>query len=140
MDEFAALESLLDGLFQKTVLDGAHTARQALSALGVDLSAVKQGAAEFVKLFGNDDSLKAPATAFSFAFALGHAAGIRRATLAAAAPGARGREAELFGLLLKGLSIDGALARLAASRQGDGAERAGNNVIALRPAHGEPGE
>jgi hypothetical protein len=140
MDEFIALRSLVESKCFHVALGGARTAEDVLAALGVDLTAVGHGAVEFARLFGTDPSLEPAGTAFAFAFALGHAAGIRRAAMAASAPDARGREAELFRLLLKGLSIDVALARLVASRQGSEAEQANSNVIAIRPARSKAGE
>jgi hypothetical protein len=141
MDEFVALRSLIEGKCFHVALGGARTAEDVLAALGVDLTALGRGAVEFARLFGTDPSLEQAGTAFAFAFALGHAAGIRRAAMAASAPEARGREAELFGLVLKGLSIDAAHARLAASRHDQhDVEQERGNVIALRPARSGVGE
>jgi hypothetical protein len=138
MDEFVALRDLLHGAFYKAALGGACTPDGVLAALGVDTDTMLRAVPEFANVFGIPEPKLFPAvSAFAFAFALGHKAGIRRAAMAASVPAARGREDELFALLLKGFSIDAALARLAASSRGDGAEHAGSNVIALKPARSE---
>jgi len=114
------LERLYERLMQvetflPAVEAGTRTTDEVLAAWGIDKTSICHGGVDFKQWISADNKFEHAGVAYSIAYARGHAAGIRRAALAASAPEARGREAELFGLLLRGFSIDAALARLAAS-------------------------
>ena len=128
-----ALYELIFQRFVSAAEGGARTPQEIIAAVGVDQTAFRIGIQAFIEMFGSAPEHEQPGLVFSLVYALGHAEGIRRAAIAAAAPAARGREADLFGLLLAGQSVDAALARIRARAPNPPAATGDAKVVELRP-------
>lgn len=131
----ALLTAIREHLIAAVVVQDCRSEDAVLKAVGITGDGITRGAIKFAAMVSNCAEHESAGFAFAFAFALGERDALQRAAVAVTTPVAARRPAELLRLLADGLSIDAALARLAAAEKAAASEQ-GEKVVPLR--RGEP--